>query len=694
MPKLPSYQDVGNVSPAVMRDPGVSAPVEAFQSSAGVAAKELAPGLSNLSEGLRKREKLIDDAAVNESRRALLDLETEQTEWLSQQKGANVFDAKAKMGKAIEARLEKIRGGLQNDVQKALFREVENDWKSSVDRTASRYIAAETDRHYDDVDKRLLETSSRAAQKAASIGEFDRVQQEWYDQEKVIAGFAERKGMDDTQKKAMLDSSKSNFHSGVAMQLIADGNDNSAKQYLDSNIKEFDADDSLKIQNLLKSRRNEKASEFRVAIADKMQDLEAMAQRGVMPPKGFITDAEIDTAYAESAERAAQIKRRRDEGYRFATKAVGVHNESNDDIIAALNQPYKPSGDPQNFAEEARHDDLLKAMRANVLKQRLSAPMEYAAQNKIGVVNEIDFNDPASVTNEIGNRQRTAKMMQDRFGSPLQLLTSQEASNFSRALSQSSPSQKRALFQNFASSLKGDMNSYRSIMSQIAPDDPVTAMAGISANRSEATQQGQLVADLMLRGQSILHPPKKNDGDPDKGTLLPMPGEKDMREKFDNEVRDAFVGTADSVRNQYYQAARAIYASLSMDAGDKNTQDLNSSRWEEAIQLATGGVEKYNGKRTIMPFGYERSRFKKEIGAHIRAMEGALPESVSADKLLDMPVVPFGDGKYVFMTGNSVLADKNGNRLIVDLNKKPPTTKDLLDIQVKKVQQGKGEFVQ
>src|SRR5688572_23784322 len=43
MPKLPSYQDVGNVSPTTMRDPGVSAPKQAFESPLGMAAAEFAP---------------------------------------------------------------------------------------------------------------------------------------------------------------------------------------------------------------------------------------------------------------------------------------------------------------------------------------------------------------------------------------------------------------------------------------------------------------------------------------------------------------------------------------------------------------------------------------------------------------------------------------------------------------------------
>ena len=668
MPRLPTYQDVANVAPA--RDPGVNAPLAAFQSGAGIIAGELAPGINDVAAVVREEEKRKDNAAVNDYRRQLLELETEKDEWLSQQNGENAFSAKAKLDKDIDARVAKIKEGLKNDRQRILAKEVEGDWRVGVNRKASRYIASEMDNHYDNSDKGLIEASTRAAQKSASVGDFDRVQQEWADQEKVIAGYADRKGLDASQRKAMLDSRKSNFHTGITIQLIADGDDNSAQKYLDANKNEFDADDSLKIQNMLKSRQNEKASEYRVAIADKMQDIEAMGTRGVIPPKGFIPDSEIEIAYSKNPERIAQIKRRRDEGYRFAFKASSVHQETNDQIISDLNKPFVQSGSPENFAEQARHDDMLKQMRANVLKQRLTTPMEYAKQQNVGVVNDLDFKNTTALSDEIGNRQRTAKIMQDRFGSPIQLLTAQESANFSRSMSQATPSQKRQLFQTFAGTLGDDMTSYRSIMSQIAPDDPVTAMAGISANRKEATQKGQFVSDLMLRGQAILHPPKKSDGDPDKGSLIPMPAENDMRRSFDSTVREAFTGMSDNVRSNYYQAARAIYAARSMDAGDKDTTQLNGDRWEEAINLSIGPIEKYNGKRTILPTGYDKSSFKDELRIRVKALavSGRLAEGMTEDRLEDLPVQPYGDGKYVFVSGDSHLGDKDGQRIIIDFN--------------------------
>jgi hypothetical protein len=664
MPKLPSYQDVANVAPA--RDPGVSAPIAAFQSGAGAFAGELAPGIGAVAAVVREEEHRIDNATVNDARRELLDFETEQNDWLSKQKGENVFEAKSKLDKAVTERTAQINKRLKNDRQRLAFREVEGNWRVGLNRSSSHYIAAEMDNHYDSVDSKLVEASSRAAQKAAGTGDFDRVQQEWEDQEKVMAGLAERKGMDATQRKAMLDGRKSNFHSGIALQLIADANDSSAQKYLDANKSEFDADDSLKIQNLLQSRKSEQASEYRVSVADKMQDIEAMGTRGVIPPKNFISDREIEAAYPKSPERVDQLKRRRDESVRFAVGAASLYQRGNEDLIKFVTDTNAPStARPENFAEEVRHQDLLKAQAAKVLKERIDTPIEYAADHGVGSINPINFSDSGSVSTEIPNRFLAAKSMADQFGSPMKLLTKSESENLSTTLKQASPKQKSALFGNLYNSSGQNIQAYRSVMAQIAPDDPVTAMAGVEANRNPS------LSNQILRGQAILIPNKKTDGSPSGGSLITMPSEKDMRFQFDNLTRDAFVGMGDTVRSNFYQAARAVYASTSMDSGDKDMSELKGSRWEEAIISVTGPVEKYNGKRTILPQGYDKSRFKEEVRRQIKQIEadGLLAKGMDFGRVDDMPLQPFGDGRYVFVSGDSHLGDKNGKRIVIDLNK-------------------------
>jgi hypothetical protein len=322
MLKLPSYQDVANVAPA--RDPGVTAPISAFQSGAGAFAGELAPGIGAVAAVLREEERRIDNAAGNDFRRRLLELETEKDEWLAQQKGENVFDAKAKLDKDIDARVAKIKEGLKNDRQRNLAKEIEGDWRVGVNRKSSRYIAAEMDNHYDSVDSKLVESSSRAAQKAAGTGDFDRVQQEWEDQEKVIAGLAERKGLSPVQRKDMLDDRKSEFHSGIVLQLMADDNDMLATDYFMANKSEIDTKSQFTLGKQLEVANTRAAAQ---TLADKYMakhndnfGLAVEEARKIKNPK--VREATLNNIRQAKSDNEAAAKLDEDNAFTAALQTV------------------------------------------------------------------------------------------------------------------------------------------------------------------------------------------------------------------------------------------------------------------------------------------------------------------------------------------------------------------------------------
>lgn len=322
MPKLPSYQDVANVAPA--RDPGVNAPLSAFQSGAGAFAGEIAPGIGAIADVVRREEDRIDNATVNDARRELLDFETEKTDWLSKQKGENVFSAKAQLDKDVNAKSEQINKRLKNDRQRQAFLEINGNWRVGFNRSASHYIAKEMDNHYDNVDTKLIETSSRAAQKAASTGDLDRVQQEWVDQEKVIAGIADRKGLDKVQRQDMLDTRKSDFHSGVVLQLIADENDIVATGYFMANKSEIDTKSQYTLGKQLEVSNTRAAAQ---TLADQYMakhndnfGLAVEEARKIKNPK--IREATLANIRTAKSDNEASIKLNEDEAFTAALQTV------------------------------------------------------------------------------------------------------------------------------------------------------------------------------------------------------------------------------------------------------------------------------------------------------------------------------------------------------------------------------------
>lgn len=311
-------------------------------------------------------------------------------------------------------------------------------------------------------------------------------------------------------------------------------------------------------------------------------------------------------------------------------------------------------------------------------------PITFAGQKGLATVQPIDL--VAAVTDETGlSSQLSARLsigrgMRSQYGAPLKVLTEQEGRMLTEQLGQSTPQGKTQLFGALSRSLGEDPEGYKAIMNQIRPDDPVTAIGGAYAANRYRAPAGQVaagtsssVADLIFAGQQIIHPKKKEDGSPDTGKMLPMPPEKDMRRDWDNYVRDGYAGNEDA-RSAYYQTAQAIYMKLAVDAGPKDTSILDNNRWKTAMSLATGGVEDYRGRRTPMPWGMPLSDFKDGVSQRAQGIvaSGLLDPKWTSDKLLDLPLEPAGERRYVFRSGDGVVVGKDGRPVFVDFDQAGP----------------------
>ena len=191
-------------------------------------------------------------------------------------------------------------------------------------------------------------------------------------------------------------------------------------------------------------------------------------------------------------------------------------------------------------------------------------------------------------------------------------MTRQEGAALSQLLKKAPVDQQKQYLGAIYSGVN-DVNLYKATMQALSPDNPVLASAGMDQAMQRKTTDGRDVADLVLSGNAILNPPSKEDGGKHDGgrSLVKMPDEKLMRSDFDSVVKDAFTNKP-GARDLFEQRARAIYAKLIVEKGDYSG-DLDSTRWKAAIHLATGGVEKYNGSRVVMPYGMELDNFKDGV---------------------------------------------------------------------------------
>lgn len=319
----------------------------------------------------------------------------------------------------------------------------------------------------------------------------------------------------------------------------------------------------------------------------------------------------------------------------------------------------------ENQQQDIKNDPTTFAVR-----QGLVRPDDPAAQ-------PLDLSDPTKLSASLAARFELARGMAGRYQAPVKPLTKEETDTLVGTLRAMPLEKKSAYFAGLASASGTDFDGYKALMGQIAADDPVTAHAGIMAGRGRMTTdagfspdpgQATNVSQLILRGQAVLHPDRKTDGTPERGKLWPMPADKDMDKVFTSYERDAFAGRAEA-RNGFMQTAKAIYAARSVEAGDSSGV-LDGSRWEESIKLATGGIDKWNGKGIVMPWGYSKGQFKDALYTRIDDMVDAerLAKDVTASKLRDMPLESIGDGRYLFRAGDGVMVDKAGKPLVVDFN--------------------------
>lgn len=323
----------------------------------------------------------------------------------------------------------------------------------------------------------------------------------------------------------------------------------------------------------------------------------------------------------------------------------------------------------------------LKTIQENQRKAVKDDPITFAVRQ--GFVDSdnpaaapLDLSKPENLGSALAARTSLARDVSLKYNAPLKPLTTEEVATLSSSLKKAPTEQKRDYFAKLAT--VSDVDTYKAIMGQLAPDDPVTAIGGAYAGKGyQQTDAGykpeagkaRVVADLIFKGQDILNPVKTEDGKPSHGKLLPMPAEKDMTRVFDNTVRNAYAGMP-KARSDHYQAARAIYAALSSEAGDSDTSIMDSSRWEKSIKLATGGVERWNGASIVMPWGQTRSSFKDGLYARIDQLAGSgdLDPTATPSRLKEMPLRAVGDGRYVFTSGDNVLVGKSGKPIIIDFN--------------------------
>jgi GH24 family phage-related lysozyme (muramidase) len=427
-------------------------------------------------------------------------------------------------------------------------------------------------------------------------------------------------------------------------------------------------------QNQVRSQQ----AQQRASADQLMVDVNDMHKDGRVDPFN-LTPEYFTNAYgaADGVTRYAEYEA----GRTMASDIDSFASMTDQQIIANLNTTKPVEG--EGYAVADARQSVKAAAAAQVYKARQDDPQTFAMQQGLSDTQPLDMSKPDTIAPELTKRIGTAQMMNENYGTPYQVLMKGEASQFSAVLRTMPTQQKLAYLDQVRTGTLSDQRAYMSIMTQIAADSPVTAIAGSLLTRtqpatipggwlgSDIQLQPRDVAATILEGEAILNPNKADKEQDGRGGKFPMPKEIDLQMAFNDTVGAAFRGDAKGYETAY-QAFKSYYAGKSSRDGVL-ADSLDSRRAKEAAFAVTGGVADFNGNGEVLkPWGMAEDQFKDRVSKSFNEqMQAAGLKGSGMDDLSAYGLQSIGEGKYLVTNGANYL---NGPQGPIMLTVSVPTT--------------------
>ena len=325
-------------------------------------------------------------------------------------------------------------------------------------------------------------------------------------------------------------------------------------------------------------------------------------------------------------------------------------------------------------AADARQQLRIRSAQA-VVKMQQDDPQAYAVKAGISSAKPLDMGNPQKFGVELAGRAATAAMLRDAYKTPYTLLMKGEAASLSAGFNKMTSEQKLAYLGTIAKSVTDPM-ALASVFQQIAPDSPVTAVAGklmtmtgsspIGAGMfsSGTTYNPQTVATMIIQGEAILNPSKAAKKEDGKPVNMVMPKEQDLRSPFNTAVGKAFVNQGDSA-DVAYGSVKAYYAAKMVQLGDYSGE-FNSKAMKEAIEAVTGGGSEFRDTMVIRPWGMDDAAFKNNAKTAFDAEMKRLGRKGPAANFASYGLENFGDA-YRVRAGTGYVQDETGRPLTLNV---------------------------
>lgn len=408
--------------------------------------------------------------------------------------------------------------------------------------------------------------------------------------------------------------------------------------------------------------RNQARTQFKAQLVDQVQDATAAYLKGIQfdnpPSQGDFINA---FGYREGTQRFNDF-----ENLRVAGQYIGSFRTMPTASIQQYVSDLKNQvGNGEGLAGRAAAFDHVQAAADEVIKQRKADPIQFSLSS--GQTKPIDMSNQNNFGQSIGLRASQVSELARAYGTPLTFFSKEEESQIGKFFRDAPVSQQSAYLDTIHKSTGGG-KPYMAALQQISANAPSAAVAGILMDKpgGVVAEKNWFNPDVSVSpstaSQTILAGAAARKGSKEaKG--ITMPKENDMRLEFSNTVKDAFAGDAQGA-SMAYDVAKDYYAGVMAQKGDLSGE-LDSDVWEQAINVATGGVHDYNGMgNVLLPWGMSSEQFDKEVnqawetqvtGAGVKAPPG------------QYGLQSYGDSQYLVKLGTGYLLKHDGTPVVIDL---------------------------
>ncbi|HBS2120209.1 TPA: hypothetical protein MD469_003052 [Klebsiella pneumoniae] len=408
--------------------------------------------------------------------------------------------------------------------------------------------------------------------------------------------------------------------------------------------------------------RNQARTQFKAQLVDQVQDATAAYLKGIQfdnpPSQGDFINA---FGYREGTQRFNDF-----ENLRVAGQYIGSFRTMPTASIQQYVSDLKNQvGNGEGLAGRAAAFDHVQAAADEVIKQRKADPIQFSLSS--GQTKPIDMSNQNNFGQSIGLRASQVSELARAYGTPLTFFSKEEESQIGKFFRDAPVSQQSAYLDTIHKSTGGG-KPYMAALQQISANAPSAAVAGILMDKpgGVVAEKNWFNPDVSVSpstaSQTILAGAAARKGSKEaKG--ITMPKENDMRLEFSNTVKDAFAGDAQGA-SMAYEVAKDYYAGVMSQKGDLSGE-LDSDVWEQAINVATGGVHDYNGMgNVLLPWGMSSEQFDKEVnqawetqvtGAGVKAPPG------------QYGLQSYGDSQYLVKLGTGYLLKQDGTPVVIDL---------------------------